>query len=192
MSRKRLVDMKTNQSEPLGLIPAPLLLSGSVRCQPLIPIPPAQLALAFVPALYLCLRFVPAFKGNNYSCAPPEQTLIKICVRSNNVCMDPHRAQLNVFVKVWSASSYLLTQVTTNGHDNDRNWGNSRKVVLTVEGVDSSRAIISSCSGCKYLKQFRIHYVSQHDRFDFVQLGELSCNLGCETTVDRCAASLPL
>lgn len=70
--------------------------------------------------------------------------------------------------------------------------GDSGKVVLTVEGVDSSRAIISSCGSCKYLKRFRIHYVSQHDRFDFVQLGELSCNLGCETTVDRCAASLPL
>lgn len=70
--------------------------------------------------------------------------------------------------------------------------GNSWKVVLTVESVDSSRAIISSCGSCKYLKRFRIHYVSQHDRFDFVQLGELSCNLGCETTVDRLFTSVAL
>lgn len=136
-SRKRLVGMKTNQWEPLGLIPAPLLLTGSVRCQPLIQIPPAQLALPFVPALYLCLRFVPAFKGNNYSCALPpssEQTLIKICVRSNNVCMDPHRAQLNVFVKVWSASSYLLIRVTTKGHDYDRKWGEQLKSCFNCRG----------------------------------------------------------
>lgn len=48
--------------------------------------------------------------------------------------MDAHRAQLNVFVKVWSASSYLLIHVTTKGHDYDRKWGEQLKSCFNCRG----------------------------------------------------------
>lgn len=45
----------------------------------------------------------------------PEQTPIEICVRSNNVCMDPHRAQLKRVCQ-----SLVCLELLINTGDNER------------------------------------------------------------------------
>lgn len=67
------------------LFSVPVLHIVSARHQPFIHISPTQ----FVLSLWLVLWFVPTFKGNYFSCAPPLSDYSREnCVRSNNVCTD--------------------------------------------------------------------------------------------------------
>lgn len=81
------------------------------------------------------------------------------------------------FSEVVFAPSYLLISVTSQ---KETGVARGMKNLLSIKGVDSSRAIISPCGSCKHLHLPRIHYMWRRDSFVFVQLGELSCNTGGE------------